>query len=719
MRGMSLDSARHVRLGRAAVWLIGGLLLAVLPLGPASAQTLPDTTASPDLERLLDDIEEDSGDPTELIEALTTLAEHPLDINAASADDFAQIPWLGPVLARRIVAYRAAQGPFASIPELRQIEGITDDIFSRTRPYLTIGPDLAIEPQRPPRFPAVPRLGTIVRGLRYDVIQRVTRRLDLGRGYQADTSRTTYLGSPERIYTRLQARYNRQVSFNLTLEKDPGEVFEWNPTQGTYGYDHVTLHAALQDVGRVRRLIVGDYSANFGQGLILWGGSAFGKGREPVRPLVRTGTGLRPYGSTNENTFFRGAASTVALTPALALSGFASWRSLDATVLAPDTIAAPSDARIRSLPEDGLHRTPTELSRKDALDATVYGGALAYTHRSTQVGIVGYHAGFAQPLSPDDQPYLRYAFRGQQAALVSLYAHTTMREYAVFGEVARGPDNVWAGIGGLEVYVRGRAEALVLARVYPKDFTSLYGFAFGERNGVTQNESGLYTGLAIRLNRQWRLSAYVDQYRFPWLRFGTPRPTTGHDARVLVEYTPHPWLSLYLQGRTETREEGSVYRDAARRVVEGVRPETRQSLRLQGTYQFSRTLRLRTRAEVARFEVPRDPTAYGLLLYQDVRWQVRPWLRLDARLALFDVDRYDARIYAYEQDLLYTFAVPAFAGQGQRTYVLLHLAPLSDLTLQVKYGSTIYEDAASVGSGLDEVAGNRLREIRMQVRYRF
>lgn len=696
-----------------AAWLLaaGGIAR------PAAAQTPPDTTAAPDLEWLLEEAGDDAGGAVDLVERLTALAEQPLDINTASAEELAQIPWLGPVLARRIVTYRDSAGAFPSIPALRRIEGVTEDVFMRSRPYLTIGTSPAVAAPRPPRFAPVPSVRTVLRGLRFDAIQRLTRRLDLGRGYDADTSATRYLGSPERLYTRLRARYGRQVSLNLTLEKDPGEALAWDPARGAYGFDHVTLHAALHDVGRLRRLILGDFGAEFGQGLILWSGYAFGKGREPVRPLVRRGAGLRPYGSTDEARFFRGGAATVALTPALALSGFVSRRRLDASLYSHDSTSA--TPLVRSLPADGLHRTPLERSRRHVLGAALYGGALSVSHRGTEVGLVGYHTRFEYPLAPDAEAYRRYDFRGRRASLVSLYGQTTQRDFVLFGEVARGPEAVWAALGGLELYLRGRAEALVLARVYPEDFNSFYGAAFGERNGVTRNESGFYTGLAVRLSRRWRVGAYVDQYRFPWLRFGTPRPTSGHDALGLVEYDPRPWLSLTVQGRTETREEGHRYRDAAGRWLAGVRPETRQSLRVEGQYRFSRALELRARVEGARFAAPGTRTAHGLLLFQDLRWQARPWLRVDARLAVFDVDAFEARIYAYERDLLYTFSVPAFDGQGERGYLLLHLEPRPGFLLQIKYAGTRYEHATTVGSGLDEVPGNRLREVRVQARVRF
>ncbi len=704
---------------RVVLLLVAGLL----SLGPhaAFAQVEPDTsTVEKDVERSLEDLDAEDVDPTPLVELLEELAANPLDVNTASAEDLALIPALGPALALAIVRHRQTSGLFGSLPELQRVPGITEAIYQAARPYLTIGASLPAREQRPSPYPPAPSLRDIFSGLRFEAIQRVTRRLDLGRGFDDDTTRTTYLGSPERLYTRLQARYRRQVSLNLTLEKDPGEVFEWNPDTRTYGYDHIAGHVALADFGRLERLIVGDFEAAFGQGVVLWRSFAQGKGRDTVRPLTRFGAGLRPYGSTEENRFFRGLAATVRLTPDVALSGFASRRRLDATLFDPDTTTGLTETGlVSSFGTTGLHRTPTELARKDALQETLVGGDLTLTLGPARVGVTGYHATFDRTIVPGDAPYQRFAFRGDEAAMIGINGLLPAGALTLFGEVARDPDGDVGGLGGVNARFHRDAEAVILARVFPRDFTSLHGFAFGERNGRTQNETGYYLGLRVRPYPRWTVSAFVDQYRFPWLRFGVPMPSSGYEALLLVEHRPRSWLSWYVQARTETRDTGTEVLDAGDRPLDALTRQTRQSLRLHGDYAFSRTLRLRARLELVRHRKADRPTSdHGVLLFQDVRWLPRSWLQLDARLAFFDTDSFDARVFAYENDLLYTFSVPAFSGRGQRAYVLLRLQPGRTLTVQAKYAVTRFEDVTSVGSGLDETPGNRLREIRLQIRWR-
>ncbi len=59
-----------------------------------------------------------------------------VDLNAADAATLATIPGIGPGLAERIVAFRAANGPFASVDELLDVSGITDRRLDAILPYV-------------------------------------------------------------------------------------------------------------------------------------------------------------------------------------------------------------------------------------------------------------------------------------------------------------------------------------------------------------------------------------------------------------------------------------------------------------------------------------------------------------------------------------------------------------------------------------------------------
>lgn len=61
-----------------------------------------------------------------------------LDLNAADPPALEQLPGIGPVLARRIVAHRDRHGPFHRLEDLLQVEGIGPRLLDRLRERVVI-----------------------------------------------------------------------------------------------------------------------------------------------------------------------------------------------------------------------------------------------------------------------------------------------------------------------------------------------------------------------------------------------------------------------------------------------------------------------------------------------------------------------------------------------------------------------------------------------------
>lgn len=72
----------------------------------------------------------------------TSGGEHPLpgkiDINTASAEDLSNLPGIGEVLARRICDYRAEHGPFQTLHQLTEVEGIGEKRLEAILDYITL-----------------------------------------------------------------------------------------------------------------------------------------------------------------------------------------------------------------------------------------------------------------------------------------------------------------------------------------------------------------------------------------------------------------------------------------------------------------------------------------------------------------------------------------------------------------------------------------------------
>jgi competence protein ComEA len=62
-----------------------------------------------------------------------------IDPNKATATDLEAIPGIGPVLARRIIEFREAQGPFQNIETLQAVKGLGPGKLKKIRSFLVVG----------------------------------------------------------------------------------------------------------------------------------------------------------------------------------------------------------------------------------------------------------------------------------------------------------------------------------------------------------------------------------------------------------------------------------------------------------------------------------------------------------------------------------------------------------------------------------------------------
>lgn len=61
-----------------------------------------------------------------------------ININSASIDQLKELPGIGDVLAQRIVTYREINGPYQTVEDLVNVEGISESLVESLRPLITV-----------------------------------------------------------------------------------------------------------------------------------------------------------------------------------------------------------------------------------------------------------------------------------------------------------------------------------------------------------------------------------------------------------------------------------------------------------------------------------------------------------------------------------------------------------------------------------------------------
>jgi hypothetical protein len=642
----------------------------------------------------------------ELVEALFLLYTNPLDLNTATADELAATFILSHEQIKAFLSYRQQAGPLSSLYELQALPELDLATIRRLIPFVTINT----------------RAPSLRDGLRqptqHFLILRSRRVLEPARGFMpidsGSRSTTRYAGDPYQHYLRYRYARAGAYSFGFTLEKDPGELlFYWDPKRRILGPDFSSFHAQLQNRGRLKNLIIGDFQMQAGQGLVMAGGFAFGKGAEVIRTTYRSTLGLRPYTSVLEAGFFRGAAATYALSPRVELTTFVSYTHRSASTVEDDS----SDTVISSLLTSGLHRTPSERARQGSITEQNMGLHALYTTRSRngQLGVTALHTTFGgAQLQRRDLPYNRFEFRGNENLLLGLHGNYRWQNIHLFGEAARSQSGGIGALGGMIAPLSKTLDLSVLARHYDRHFHSFYGNAFSEGSRPI-NEQGIYWALRYTPSRAWQFSAFYDRFRFPWLRYRVHAPSAGDDYFVHAQYTPNKRLRVYALYHEKNK---ALNLPNSGEIMAPVVTTTRRTALINFDYDSPLRYHIRSRIQLGDFTYQGFSRSRGIALVQDLSWRWPRW-ELSGRMAFFNTDDFDSRLYVYEKDVLYAFSLPTYSDQGTRHYLMARYTLSKHTKLWVRWAQTRYLNRKTISSGLDEIQGRTRSELKLQLMYQW
>lgn len=697
---------------RAPKWLGWVMMLECLFVPATIAQELPRKEI--DLATFVQDlfsVQDENVNYEDLYESLFQLYTNPLNLNEANRDELAALYVLSEVQINNFLTYRQQNGRLLSLYELQAIPDFNLATIYKLLPFVavqssadsrTLWQRIAAEPNN-------------------YLLLRYGQELEQKKGFTAPDTNSKgelnqrYTGSPAHWYARYRVSHAKDFSIGFTAEKDAGERFAWNPATYRYGVDFFSFHAQLQNRGRWKNLLVGDFQAQFGQGVVLAAGFSPGKGAETINTVRRSNLGIRPYSSVLEAGYFRGGAATYQW-GRFDLTGFYSRTRRDANLINQGDTLELTEAYINSLLISGFHRTPNEIRAKGTIVEQNVGGNLLYrsVDQNLQLGLTLLGTFFNTRLERKYAVYNQFEFKGEQNYVASLSYGYNWQNFNFFGEWARSQSGGIGGISGLVASLSPKVELAMLYRHYDRHFHSFYANAFGE-NTRNINESGLYWGIKIYPLKKIIFSTYYDQFRFPWLRFGVDAPSQGYEYLLRLAYQPTKTLLLYAQFREELKGRNLSGSTTPVNLVVDAR---RRNYVFNLDYTALKWLGFRTRVQFSDYRQQNGPLTRGFVLVQDINLEWRKW-RLSTRFALFDTDDYNNRQYVYEKDVLYSFSIPAYDNRGIRNYFLLQYQINRKIDVWLRWASTSLRHTDGFSSGLEQISQPHRSDVKVQIRYSF
>lgn len=673
----------------------------------------------------------EEGDLSNLTETWTYYKSHPLNLNKARREELADLLLLTDIQINNLLKHREKNGYLISIYELQSVDGFDLATIKKITPFVFVSDNFNS---------AFFSTKEMFKDGKHEFVTRFQRILEPQAGYNVSDSvrnakpNSYYLGDPNRIFARYSFQYNNNVSFVLAGEKDAGEQFgiggnkvdsiPLNDGSGknraeykqTKGFDFYSGHIAVRNIKFIKTLVVGDYQATFGQGLTLWQGFAFGKSASPMN-VKRYGMGIKPYRSFDENRFFRGVAGTFRLKD-FEVTGLASYKKMDANVINADTSTNGEIdvVGVSSLEMSGLHNTNSLMQDKGVIEQSVFGGNAAYNKRNFHVGATAYYMRLSAELVKAPSLYNQYDFQGKNNFVGGLDYNYIFKNANLFGEFSVSANGGKAFCQGVIVALDPKLTFSAHYRHFEKNFQNLYGNAISE-NTLPQNEKSLYLGMEAKLFKSLTFSVYLDQYKFDYLKSSASAPSIGRDIFTQLNYTPTKKIDMYFRFRHRTK----FVNTSEDNFYDYLTPFVQYNYRYNLSTQITPDIKFKSRVEYTHVDKATEPDEDGVAFVQDLIYKKLKFpFTFTLRYAVFDTKSFDSRVYVYENDVLYSYSVPALYNKGQRVYFIVNWDVTRNFEIWVRVASTIYDNQTqqSVGS-LNQIDSNHKTELKLQARLKF
>lgn len=680
-------------MNRIGLHIIFGLIVG-FSFSSHGQQLTPDKIIENIVESQLENVEEEA-DAAQMIEDMEKLIENPININSTNSVELSKMYLLNSIQIKNLLAYVEEYGPVYSIYELNTIEGFTKELLQKMQVFIVFEP----------KETAPTSLKEEIKYNRQELLLRSLGTLQKARGYKPnDEEIKPYEGNRFRYYSRYSFEAGNKISAGLTAEKDPGEAFFKESNK--QGFDFYSGNISMKINNTFNRVTIGDFVVRSGQGLVLWQGFSPGKSAD-VLGILKYGQGVRPYSSVNENLYFRGATTSIQLKKNT-IHLFVSQKKADANL---DTDINKSTV-FTSLQTSGYHRTQSEIEDEKSVKYRNAGVVFTRTFSKLKLGTTFLYQNFNKSFRPGDQLYNQYKFNGTTNYNGGIDYLLSTGKYQLFGEAAASKSGGKAFLQGAVVHLNDRLNFAAQFRSFDKNYHAFWGQAVSESSTVA-NEKGFYLGARFLPAKFITLSAYSDFYRSPWISYTTAGPSSGHDMLAQADFQFSEKFKFYLRIKSETKDQ----KNKADKLYVNL-PESTKRIRLHAEYFITENLRWSSRIEHSSFKGITKEN--GLLIFEDLLYKPSTIpLSISGRVAFFSTTSYDARIYAYENDLLYTFSVPAFYGKGWRTYLNLKYKISERFEFWLKLANTRWTDRETIGSGYNEIEGKDKTEVKMQLRLKF
>ena len=541
---------------------------------------------------------------SELIEKLSAYRRNPLNLNKITRKQLQLFPCLSSIDIEKILSYQK-NNSFKKLSELKNT-GLSENKISEILPYLSI---------------TETNEASYKNTVRQEIIKS-----------KADSP------YPLRYLQKTKIKYNN-FNFGFISQKDEGEKNLLDFYSYYADYKTSKYH-----------IIIGKYRIYLGQGILFAPKLGMSKSSSATYGAFKQTDTIRPYTSSYEIWELQGPAIEY-MTKNFHFTSFASRNFLSASL---------TDNKITSFNETGLH---LDLEKKDNVDETIFGSALAYKNDFSKLEVYVISQRFNLEFANNnlDNNYLAFG--------TDFYIMTD--GYPLFGEIATTNEKIAFIIG--KKWGEKTIQQQLIFRNYPNKVPAWHGKPFSAQNSF-DNETGLYYGITYNPINNLKINTYLDLWKHPQPRYLEKMATSCNDFLLHINYKhQNNYFVLHLQNKNKESQNSGEIKDF-RRTTYRIDWKNKQN-----------NFNLKHRIEYSCEYFPTEKAfEKGYLSYIQLEYKHKV-LQFIGRIAVF---RSDVLLYMYENNVSGIMQTNILSGDGVNGFAVIKYKLSSKFELQAKISNS-------------------------------
>ena len=232
----------------------------------------------------------------------------------------------------------------------------------------------------------------------------------------------------------------------------------------------------------------------------------------------------------------------------------------------------------------------------------------------------------------------------------------------VWGEMAASHAEHWGWgtIMGVRVNPISDLNLLAIYRYYSPEYNNIYANALSSKTRM-YNEHGGYVGVEYNRLRNWQLSLFGDVWK------------EGYETMAQADFVSPKDNKMHMRLRAKSKNEIDTY-----------------SARWNGVWELGEW-KLKTQVD-ANMVYAKEKWSYGFSVFQDVEYRfVKVPIVLQFRAQAFDAREWNNRVYMYENDVLYAYAIPFVYGLGGRFWLNARYKINDTFAVYLRVSETVYQ----------------------------